>query len=70
MKKIWSYLARDVIKGNKLMQKFDIKLDEKGKVLIPKVVMNSFRGKKLVLVVDESQIRIMPKAMYKNLEVA
>lgn len=49
------------------MQKFDVKLDEKGKVLIPKAVMNSFRGKKLVLVVDQSEIRIMPKTMYRNL---
>ena len=49
------------------MQKFDVRLDEKGKVLIPKAVMNSFKGKKLVLVVDESEIRIMPKTMYRNL---
>jgi len=52
------------------MQKFDVRLDEKGKVLIPKAVMNSFKGKKLVLVVDESEIRIMPKTMYKNLDAA
>ncbi len=50
------------------MQKFDVRLDEKGKVLIPKAVMNSFRGKKLVLVVGEGEMRIMPKTMYKNME--
>ena len=49
------------------MKKFDVKLDISGKVLIPKIVMDSFRGKKLVLVVDETQIRIMPKTMYKNI---
>ena len=49
------------------MQKFDVRVDEKGKVLIPKIVMNTFKGKKLVLVVDQSEIRIMPKTMYKNL---
>ena len=52
------------------MQKFDIKLDDRGKVLIPKVVMDNVRGKKLVLVFDGTQIRIMPKTMYKNLQEA
>ncbi len=50
------------------MQKFDVKLDDKGKVLIPKAVMDSVRSKKLVLVFDGTQIRIMPKTMYRNLE--
>ncbi len=52
------------------MQKFDIRLDDKGKVLIPKAVMDSVRGQKLVMVFDGTQIRIMPKSMYKNLESA
>ena len=50
------------------MQKFDVKFDEKGRVLIPKTVMNTVRGQKLVMVFDGGEIRIMPKTMYKNME--
>jgi len=52
------------------MQRFDVKFDKKGKVLIPKNVIENVRGKKLVMVFDNGEIRIMPQAMYKNLESA
>lgn len=52
------------------MQKFDVKLDEKGRVLIPKAVMNNVRGQKLVMVFDEGEIRIMPKMKYRHIQEA
>ena len=50
------------------MQKFDIKFDSEGKVLIPKNVLQNVKGKNLVMVFDKGEIRIMPKVMYKNLD--
>ncbi len=49
------------------MQRFDVKLDPRGKVLIPKNVMDNVKGKKLVMVFDGTEIRIMPKTLYKNI---
>ncbi len=52
------------------MQKFDVQIDEKGRVLIPRLVMNIVKGKRLVMTFDNTEIRIMPQAMYRNLESA
>ena len=48
------------------MQKFDAKFGDDGKMLIPKNVRESFRGKDVVMVFDEGEIRIMPKVKFKN----
>lgn len=50
--------------------KFDVKIDDMGRILIPKQVANSVRGKKLVMVFETPEIRIMPQAMYRNLDTA
>ena len=52
------------------MMRFDIKVDDKGTVLIPKVAMASVKGKKLVMVLDQGEIRIMPKTKFKVLTAA
>lgn len=55
------------IRSDNFMQRFDVRLDNKGKVLIPKAVMDNVRGQKLVMVFDGKEIRIMPKTMYRNM---
>ncbi len=51
-----------------MVRRFDVQIDDKGRVLMPRSVVDSVRGKKLVMVFDTSEIRIMPQAMFKNLE--
>ncbi|HLD57129.1 MAG TPA: hypothetical protein VJA47_02420 [archaeon] len=50
------------------MQKFDVKVDDKGRVLMPRFVADGMKGKKLVMTFDNTEVRIMPQAMYRNLE--
>ena len=52
------------------MQRFDVRFDKEGKVMIPKNVMENVRDKKMVMVFDNGEIRIMPKTMFRNLEIA
>lgn len=50
--------------------KFDVQIDDKGRILMPRQVANSVKGQKLVMVFETPEIRIMPQAMYRNLESA
>ncbi len=52
------------------MMRFDVKFDKEGKFIIPKNVMDNVKDKKLVMVFHNGEIRIMPKVMYRNLEIA
>ena len=51
------------------MQRFDVKFDKEGKFMIPKNLMVNVRDKKMVMIFDNGEIRIMPKTMYRNLDV-
>lgn len=46
------------------MERFDVKI-ENGSVLMPKPILNKIRGRKLVMVFHEGEIRIMSKPRFK-----